>query len=1082
MRARFATACLALASLALCAASFAQAAPAPAWRIHSVAVPTSFEPGNGSGQDFYEVTIENSGGAPTNGNQLTLTDTLPAGLTVTSLELPLRRDENLIDEAAEFCDTGTGGGVSTVTCTIPAELPQSTPALVGPSEQLRLIIHVAVPPSATGTLVNFARIQGGGAPAAQTTSSNPVSEDPASSGFEAFEAALTDDAGRLLTQAGSHPYQYSTYFAVNTKPTPPGTPSPFVPAGGDVKDIEVQLPPGLVGNPTAAARCTAQDFNTTHGVFPKPGAFFTANNCPNGSAVGIVVVQQVEGHGGVIPLPLYNLEPPQGMPAQFGFQILGASFYIDTSVRTGSDYGISAHLRNVSEIKRVTAAAVTIWGTPAEARHDALRGDCLNQIEAMTFDSAGECPAGIAARPFLRLPTSCSTAMTQRMSFDTWTNPGVFVSQDSPMPPAINCAPLNFSPTLTARPQVSTADSPSGFRFNLHVPQVEASNTLATADLRDAVITLPPGVAVNPSSASGLAGCSPGQIELHGLNPPACPEASKVGTVEVQTPLLDHSVRGSVYVASQADNPFGSLIAIYITANDPRSGVVLKLAGKVEMDQATGQITTRFADNPQLPFEDLFVDFFDGPRAPLRTPATCGTYTTTTSLTPWSAPESGPPAAPADSFAVGAGPGGSSCPDGHTAVTLTAGLQTPIAGSYSPFSLRLTRADGTGEINAIDVSPPKGLLAKLSGIPYCPEAAIEQARGRAHPGGGAAEQAQPSCPSASRVGTITVGAGAGPTPYYTSGQAYLAGPYKGAPISLVAIVPAVAGPFDLGVVTDRIALRVDAETAQVSAQSDPFPTILQGIPLDTRDVRIALDRPDFTLAPTSCKPTQVIATAHGPGGDASATDRFQVGACKALDFAPKLSLRLKGSRTTRGGHPALNAVLQARKGDANISRTSVALPHSEFLDQSHIGTICTRVQFAAEACPKASVYGRARAFTPLLAKPLEGPVYLRSSSHTLPDLVADLQGQIGVVLVGRIDSLNGGIRTTFEGVPDAPVTKFVLSMQGGKKGLLVNSTDICRHPGHATVKIAAHNGRHYNFRPPLHNSCKASKKSAKARK
>lgn len=1067
MRLRLLAFCATLALL--CAAAPASAAPAPAWRIHTLAVPTNFAPGAASGS-FYEVTIENSGGASTTGNPITITDTLPAGLTVTDIDLPLRTEEEVVDEAANFCETTTVADVQTVTCTIPPELVESKPALVGPSEQLRLVIDVAVPPTAAGTLVNFARVQGGGAPAAETSVAHPVSETPAGSGFEAFESTLTDEAGQPVVQAGSHPFQYSTYFAANTKPTPPGTPSPFVPAGGDIKTIEVDLPPGLVGNPNAVARCTAQEFNTNRSIFPRPGAFFTANECPDGSVVGIVVVQQMEGRGGLIPLPLYNLVPQKGMPAQFGFQILGASFYIDTSVRTGSDYGITAHLRNVSEIKRVTAAAVTIWGTPGDPIHDPIRGSCLNQIEDMTFNSLGSCPAGVGQEPFLRLPTSCTTPMTQTMSFDTWKNPGSFVSAESVSPPAQNCAPLDFDPSITAEPHLTTADSPSGLRFNLHVPQNENSDTLSTADLRDVVVTLPAGVAVNPSSATGLAGCSSAQIDLNGPGPAACPEASKVGRVEVHTPLLDHPVEGSVYVASQGDNPFGSLVAIYVTANDPTTGVVLKLAGKVDLDPVTGQITTRFVNNPQLPFEDLEVEFFDGPRASLRTPVRCGSYTTTTSLTPWSAPESGPPATPSDSFAVTSGPGGTPCPNGSMAVSLSAGVLTPIAGSYTPFVVRLTRPDGSGEISAVDVTAPKGLLAKLAGIPYCSDAAIDQARSRARLGGGAQEVASPSCSAASRVGTVTVGAGAGPTPYYTSGQAYLSGPYKGAPLSMVAIVPAVAGPFDLGVVTSRIALHINSETAVVTAKSDPFPTILEGIPLDARDIRIALDRPDFTLAPTSCKTSSVDAVAHGPAGSVAASDRFRVGACKALDFAPRLSLKLKGG-TKRSQFPALRAVLTPRKGDANISFASVALPRSEFLEQSHIGTICTRVQFAAEACPKRSIYGKARAFSPLLDKPLEGPVYLRSSNNELPDLVAALDGQIEFDLVGRIDSLNGGIRTTFDAAPDAPVSKFVLSMAGGKKGLLVNSTDICRRPHRATVKMAAHNGRRHAFRPLLKASC-----------
>jgi len=1074
----------AIAALALTAsAAPASAAPAPAWSIHSLAVPSAFVAGDSSGTYFYEVFIQNTGGAATNGEELTLTDTLPAGLLVSDVTLPLREGGEMVDKAATQCETTTVAEVATVTCVIPEELPGSKPALLAPTEEVRLVVHVEVPSGASGTLTNIARIEGGGADPAEVSSENPVSTGPAPSGFQEFRAQLLDAEGGEVTQAGSHPYQYSTSFAANTKPTLPGSKAPFVPSGGDIKTIHVDLPPGLVGNPNATQRCTPLAFNTSHNVSPGPGSSFTANACPDSSVVGVIVVQQIEGEGGVLPLPLYNLVPPAGMPAQLGFQIFGAPFYIDTSVRTGGDYGITATLRNVSEAKRVTASAVTIWGTPADEAHDPLRGSCLNEIEKLPF-SMGDCPAGIAARPFFRLPTSCLEPMQTTMSFDTWTAPGAFAAATEKGPTPTGCAALEFGPSIEAVPQVSSADSPSGLRFNLHLPQSEDPEELATADLRDAVVTLPRGLFVNPSSAAGLEACAPAQIELDGPEPARCPDASKIGTVTVSTPLLDHPVSGNVFLAAQGANPFGSLLAIYLAADDPETGVVLKLAGKVEPDPATGQLTTRFTDNPQLPFEDLTVSFFEGPRAPLRTPARCGSYEVGSSLTPWSAPASGAAAAPTSSFEVTSGPGGSPCPSGALALGFSAGLANPTAGAFSPFSLRLHREDASGEFAALTTNLPPGLLGSLKGIPYCPEQAIAAAIGRSGPGQGAAELAQPSCPAASRIGQITAGAGAGPNPFYTSGGLYLAPPYKGAPLSMVAVVPALAGPFDLGAITTRIALQVDPESARISAVSDPLPQIVQGIPLDIRDIRADLDRPNFTLAPTNCEEMMIAATVTGTEGQsAEASDRFQVDGCQNLKFSPKLSLSLKGG-TKRSKNPALRAVLTAKPGQANIGRVAVTMPPSVFIDQSHISNPCTRVQFAAGACPPKSILGTARATSPLLDEPLEGPVYFRSNGgeRELPDIVADLNGQIHVTQVGFIDSVPtkgseiSRLRTTFASVPDAPLSQVVLELKGGKVGLIENSRDICGRAYHATANLAAHNGRHASLRPLVRvKGCKGKK-------
>jgi len=459
------------------------------------------------------------------------------------------------------------------------------------------------------------------------------------------------------------------------------------------------------------------------------------------------------------------------------------------------------------------------------------------------------------------------------------------------------------------------------------------------------------------------------------------------------------------------------------------------------------------ADSPQLPAQEVVLRLNGGARAPLRNPESCGTFDATYELGPWSG---NPPVTGVAPITIDQG-----CDTGGFEPKLSAGTINPVAGGFSPFVFDVTREDGEQNIAAIDVSLPEGLTAKLAGVPLCPE--VDASAG--------------ACPAASQIGTVKTATGAGaqplwiPQPGKDPTAVYLAGPYKGAPYSIVARAPAQAGPFDLGVVAVRSAIFVDPETAQVTVRSDALPQILQGVPVDYRHIRVEVDRDQFTLNPTSCAEKSVRADVHSSGGkSAVASDRFQASECASLGFSPKLSLRLKGG-TRRTAHPRLRAVLKARPGQANIRRVSVALPHSEFLEQAHIGTVCTRVQFAADACPKNSIYGRATVSTPLLDRPLRGPVYLRSSNHELPDLVVDLRGQLRITLAGRIDSLNGGIRTTFAATPDAPIRKFVLDMKGGSKGLLVNSKNLCLAPGYATVKMDGQNGRISDAHPRLGNDC-----------
>jgi len=1060
---------MALVAMALVPCSaLADATPAPAWRVTSLAAPTNFAPGDAK-HDYYQVEVTNVGAAPTDSTPIAITDELPAKLTVKSVKL-LRKSKGIFpDIAGAACKTQTVGEASTVTCTIDESVPGAIqPAKVMPSERFSLVIRVATPAGVSGALVNRVMVEGGGAAAQTIEATNEASNNPAPPGLAEYAIESLGADGLEAHEAGSHPFALVTRFAANTELAPEGSAAPLLGAGGDLKDVEVRLPPGLVGNPTVAPKCSAKDFVTVQTEVVE-GTTYYQTACPNASAVGVIAIGQVEGVTNQPSLgPIYNIEPPPGMPAQFGFQVAGNPLYLDTEVRSDSDFGVTAILRNSSQAKRVTAANVTIWGVPADPIHNPIRGNCA--------EAGGTCLPDGELRPFLRMPTSCSAPLLSTLSFDTWLTPGAFHEGSFTSPAPDECSQPDFNPSIAVDTSSKVADSPTGFDVTLHIPQNEDPSEVGTADLRDATVTLPEGLLVNPASADGLAGCSPAQIGLltpSGQVPPRfsrtparCPDASKVGSVKVDTPLLEDPLLGAVYLAQQGQNPFGSLLAIYIAVDDPRTGIDVKLAGKVSPDPTTGRLTTTFLSNPQLPFEQFNLSFFPGARASLRTPAKCGAYAVSASLTPHTAPASGPPAKPEDGFDVLSGPSGA-CPSGALEPGFSAGLTHGTAGGFSPFVIRLTRPDASGEFAGLAAVPPPGVLAKLAGIPYCPETGLEQAAARGNPGDAAVELGSPSCPGDSAVGTVTTGVGSGPAPFYTSGNLYLAGPYKGAPLSLAAIVPAQAGPFDLGVVVSRVALRINSETAQVEAVSDPLPRILSGIPLDIRDLRVNLNRPQFTVAPTNCQEMAVRATVSGVDGTSkSLADRFQVDGCRKLGFSPRLSLKLSGG-TKRADYPALQATLLAKRGQANIGTTSVALPHSEFLAQEHIGTICTRVQFAADNCPKNSIYGKARAISPLLDRPLEGPVYLRSSSHALPDLVAALRGQIPIDLVGRIDNFRGGIRTTFAGVPDAPVSKFILSMKGGRKSLLSNSRNICRSVNRATVTMTGQNGKSHDFRPAL---------------
>jgi len=1027
----------------------------------------------------YFVSFKNVGSAPTQGTYK-ITATLPPGLSLLSGQEAPKHADSLSCVAVETPNV-------TLTCT--------GSELVYPGGTQDLGIPVAVSPSTQSPAISSFEVEGGGVGSSSLTVSRLI--DGPEAGFEFLPAPegvssiITDANGQEISQAGAHPTQDSVGINFAWPTNVPEEDLLRLPEGG-VNRLEVNLPKGVAVDPNATpVKCTEAELEA-------PQKQATGRGCPPASQVGTVrIVNHQFGAPTAFVSPLYNMVPPHGIPAVLGFGVAFEGIYphILGKVRSEGDYGLSAVVRSIPAKVGVLAFETELWGVPTATVHDGNRNrsECAKSQGCNTALKAAE----RTETPFLTAPTSCEGPLVTSASAVSYGNPDNPIEGTSSTQPISGCNQLEFKPSISSQPTTPLADSPTGLNFNLHMPQAGAAENpgdeppLSTSNLKNAKVMLPAGMTLNPSAANGLGACSAAQIGLKtpvGQAQPVhfdevtggCPNASKVGTVEVDTPLLENPLTGSVYLAKPLDNPFGSLLAIYLAVEDEQTGIVAKLPGLVESDPLTGQLTTTFTESPELPIEDVKLSLFGGTKASLKTPLACGTKTTTSTLTPWTTPE-GADATPTDQFQTSVEPRGGACPASEAAAvnapSFSAGTVAPEAGAFSPFSLRIARQDGTQQITGIDTTLPGGLVGKLAGVPYCPEGAIALAQSRSGINQGALERANPSCPIASEVGTVEVGAGAGVTPYYTSGHAYLAGPYKGAPLSMVTIVPAVAGPFDLGTVVTRIALNVGEYSAQIHGVSDPLPTILHGVPLDVRSVELKLSRPGFTLNPTSCEQKAITGSATSPTGSvAPLTNSFQVGGCKNLAFKPSLKLNLKGP-TKRTGHPALKAVLTfpSKGTSANIARAQVGLPHGEFLDQSNIGTVCTQPQLKAQTCPPASIYGKAKAWTPLLDKPLEGPVYLGAGfGHKLPDLVADLNGQIRVLVHGKVDTTKqGGIRNTFEAVPDAPVSKFILEMQGGnKKGLLVNSENVCRKQQKAEVNLTAQNGKVLTFKAPINNSCK----------
>jgi hypothetical protein len=873
--------------------------------------------------------------------------------------------------------------------------------------------------------------------------------------------------GQFYTQAAGHPNVGLTQFIVKNKPFElipgvpiPGTQNPV----GTLKTLRVDLPVGLSVNPQATPQCELASFQAEQCAVSAPG-----------SQVGTsAVTASLEGLpapalDGLTKVPVYNLVPKEGQPARFGFRILSEEVFLEADVDWSGDYheGFTIAVPE-SPIGKLLKNRLVFDGRAGNGTFLTLPSTCFDPAQA----------------GFEHVYSTLMRADSVEQPNPTFPNGSSFF--ESTLPPGVKptgCDKVPFQPTTAVDPGTNQTDSPSGPLVEVKVPFEESGTAIANSNVKDAVVTLARGMGLNPAAAQGLQACTTEQFGKGSRNPVACPPGSKIGTASIETPPLPAgALTGNVYLGQQLsrDPQSGNLYRVFLNAVSTRYGVDVRLIGNVKADPLTGQLTTVFKDNPQVPFTSVKLDFDDG-KGVLTSPPTCGPNAASHAMTAWSGtPDQGPQEG---GFTLGKAPGGGACAKTMAARPFAPGFsakpQSDKAKTFTPFTAQIVRPQGQQELKGVDITLPEGATAKLKGVPYCPPKAIASAADRS----GAAERKNASCPDDSRIGGASVQAGTGGSPLKIGGDVYLAGPYKGAALSLVVVTPAVAGPFDLGNVVVRVPLFLQPETAQINPRTNAIPDVFGGAKLDIRSIFVNVNRKDFALTGTNCRKGATAGAILGGGADptnpaafagAPVTDPFQATGCRKLKFRPKLNVRLFG-KTQRAKHPKLRAVLKARGKDANIRKASVALPHALFLDQASLATVCTRVQFAAENCPKRSIYGKARAFSPLLGKPLQGPVYLRSSNNTLPDMVAHLQGQVTIDLVGRIDSFRGGIRTTFGRVPDVPVSKFVMTLPGGKKGLLVNSTNLCAKPVRAIIRIKAQNGKKVKRKPKLRTPCTKGK-------
>jgi hypothetical protein len=1038
----------------------------PWWHVVAISSPAAAN----ASEAFVTLDIENVGDGPAGGvldenaisgsTPITVVDRLPAGVTVTGAHaegggggLDRHEDSIVSDNPLLF---GCSIEEQTVTC------HYGVP--VQPFEDIAVGISLKVP-SGAGSGVNEVEVSGGGAP--QIVSKHALAvEDPVSSfGVQSYELLPEEEGGVPNTQAGSHPFQLTTSLILNTRAgayvsKTPGSSNFFEHASGPevdapalTRDLRFNLPPGLIGNPTPLPKCSLHEFLLIG----------NGGECPNNTVVGVASPIIQAGRSRWVPetvsLPLYSLEPSVGEPAKFGFQAPATGpVVLDTSVRTGGDYGVVVTVPDITQDVTFIGNLVTFWGIPGDSRHDNARDGCLINEDNPAVISGGPeplCSNSEKEQPLLIMPTSCGGPLYTTIEADSWSESGRFTepfgySFQNGVGEALSedgCNRLNFEPSISLTPDGTQGSTPTGLSVGVHVPQESSLNPtgLAEAAVKDTRVTLPAGVALNPAGADGLLACSLNQVGLESPAEQSCPEASKVGTVEIRTPLLPHPLVGAAFLAQQEANPFGSLIALYLVVKDPYSGVIVKLAGEVKPNPVTGQLVSTFDNTPPLPFEDLTLHFFGGSRAPLGTPALCGGYTTTASIAPWSG---NAPVDSASEFQITSGPNGTPCSNPLPfAPSLTTGSLNIQAGAFTPFTMTMSREDGNQNLDAIQLKMPSGLLGTLSNVKLC----------------GEAEGNAGTCGPESLIGHTTVSVGLGGNPYTVNGgEVFITGPYEGAPYGLSIVNPAKAGPFNLGKVIVRAKIEVNPENAALTITSDstgPYaiPQFIDGIPLEIKHVNVSVDRPDFTFNPTNCAPQEIgggltssqgaVSTLHVP---------FQVTNCATLKFKPIFTVSTAG-KTSRKDGASLNVKLTYPKApfgsQANIGKVKVDLPKQLPSRLTTLQKACPDSTFDVNpaACPPDSRIGTATATTPVLPVHLEGPAYFVSHAGLkFPELIVALSGEgVTVYLHGETFISPGGITSsTFRTIPDVPIGVFELKLPEGPDSALAATTNLC------TAKLA----------------------------
>jgi hypothetical protein len=1071
---------------ALCAG--AVAAPAgPGWSIQSVAQPTNLSQAGGN----YVLIVTNVGSQPTaKGVPVTISDTLPSGTQAAGVH-----GEEVTTGAAFGCTK-----VPPLQC-VGGEVPAGGTVVVEIGVNLKA--GVTVP----GTL-NTASVSGGGAPAVTTIETTPFSPEPSPFGIESFSLQAFEADGSPSTGAGRHPYTVATslYFDSNKS-------SNQISPADEVKDVIVDLPAGLVGDPQATPKCPLHDL--------LQGQESTA--CPPTSRVGTIVFEATPGSTfraseGVQSgtTAVYNMQPEPGFPAEFGFTFLGkAVFMYASTVRIGGQLRLRVTVPGIPAIGTI-GTTLLFYGDP---------GEHFGEAGTLTpfFTSPGDCAAG---------------PLTATAEADGWGNPAsqhgyvYSFAESTAYPQLTGCNLLQFQPALSARPETTQADEPSGYAFTVANPQNESENRLtpATPELKDATVTLPPGVSISPAAADGLRACpttgpeginigngqtleagqpgagqdvgdpeatelgagylggngSPYDDGLYHTAPGHCPRASTVGSVEVETPLLPTPLEGHLFVAeprcgggnqpvcTNEDALDGNLFGAYLEAAG--AGAIVKLAGHVSVNPSTGQITASFRENPQLPFSAVRLRLYGGPRAVLANPQTCGTATAAGDLSAWSAPAT-PDSQVFAPFTIDwDGADGACPPELPFAPSLVAQTTNPDAGAFSPFTFALSRGDRQQYISQVTATTPRGLLGMLANVTLC----------------GEAEAQRVACPEASRVATVTAAAGPGSHPLWVHGNAYLTGGYRGAPFGLSIVVPADAGPFHLGNVVVRGAITVDPHTAQITITSDPLPQIVDGVPVRVQTVNVTVDRERFVFNPTSCTAKQVtVAVAGAQGALAHLTTPFVAANCRALAFSPKFTVSTRGSTSKKNG-ASFDVKVLYKPGQANIGSVFVKLPKQLPARLTTIQQACLAATFEANpaTCPVGSLIGIAKAITPVLPVAVEGPAYLVShGGEAFPDVVVILQGDgVRIDLTGHVNIAKGITSSTFAEVPDAPIASFELKLPESPHSALTTNLppklhgDLCGQKLVMPTTLTGQNGAQVKQNTKIAVSgCPKPKKAKKAR-